>query len=70
MRMFVNCLPNKRRAANYYQNGAAFYLDTNPSDSRINPTWEKGVASFRKAIGLFPNKVETIEIPYSSWILF
>ncbi len=52
------------RATNYYQNGAAFYLDTNPSDSRITSTWEKGIESFRKAIGLFPNKVETIEIPY------
>jgi alpha-beta hydrolase superfamily lysophospholipase len=52
------------RATNYYQNGAAIYLDTNPSDPRITPTWEKGVESFRKAIGLFSGKVETIEIPY------
>lgn len=26
------------RASTYYQNGAAFYLDINPSDSRIIPT--------------------------------
>jgi len=57
------------RATNYYQNGAAFYLDTNPSDPRIASTWEKGVESFRKAIGLFPNKVQTIEIPYDGTIL-
>ena len=50
------------RATNYYQNGAAFYLDTNPSDPRIIPTWEKGIESFRKAIGLFSDKVETIKI--------
>lgn len=57
------------RATNYYQNGAAFYLDTNPSDSRIIPTWEKGIESFRKAIGLFSDKVETIEIPYDGTTL-
>lgn len=57
------------RATNYYQNGAAFYLDTNPSDSRITSTWEKGVESYRKAIGLFSNKVETIEIPYDGTTL-
>src|SRR5919199_868055 len=57
------------RATNYYQNGAAFYLDTNPSDSRITSTWEKGVEAFRKAIGLFSHKVETIEIPYDGTTL-
>lgn len=57
------------RATNYYQNGAAFYLDTNPSDPRITPTWEKGVESFRKAIGLFSDKVESIQIPYDGTIL-
>jgi alpha-beta hydrolase superfamily lysophospholipase len=57
------------RATNYYQNGAAFYLDTNPSDPRITSTWEKGVEAFRKAIGLFANKVETIEIPYDGTTL-
>jgi pimeloyl-ACP methyl ester carboxylesterase len=45
------------RATNYYQNGAAFYL------------WEKGVESFRKAIGLFSDKVETIKIPYDGTTL-
>jgi alpha-beta hydrolase superfamily lysophospholipase len=57
------------RATNYYQNGAAFYLDTNPSDPRIIPTWEKGIESFRKAIGLFSDKVETIKIPYGETTL-
>lgn len=60
----VNARDAYLRATNYYQNGAVFYLDTNPSDPRITPTWEKSVESFRKAIDLFPNKVETIEIPY------
>jgi pimeloyl-ACP methyl ester carboxylesterase len=57
------------RATNYYQNGAAFYLDTNPSDPRIIPTWEKGVESFRKAAQLFSPHVETIEIPYDGTTL-
>ena len=57
------------RATNYYQNGAAFYLNTNPSDPRITPTWEKGLESFRKAIGLFSDKIETIEIPYDGTTL-
>jgi hypothetical protein len=57
------------RATNYYQNGAAFYLDTDPSDSRITSTWEKGVEAFKKAIGLFPNKVESIGIPYDGTTL-
>ena len=57
------------RATNYYQNGAAFFLDTDPSDSRIASTWEKGVESYRKAIGLFSNKVEAIEIPYDGTTL-
>jgi alpha-beta hydrolase superfamily lysophospholipase len=57
------------RATNYYQNGAAFYLDTNPSDPRIIPTWEKGVKSFRRAAQLFSPHVETIEIPYDGTTL-
>jgi pimeloyl-ACP methyl ester carboxylesterase len=52
------------RATNYYQNGAAFYLDANPSDPRILSTWEKGVESFRKAAQLFSPYVETVKIPY------
>jgi alpha-beta hydrolase superfamily lysophospholipase len=47
----------------------AYLRATNPSDPRITSTWEKGVESFRKAIGLFPNKVETIEIPYDGTTL-
>ncbi|MDQ3839697.1 MAG: alpha/beta fold hydrolase [Thermoproteota archaeon] len=57
------------RATNYYQNGAAFYLDTNPSDPRILPTWEKGVESFRRASQLFSSLVEMIEIPYNGTTL-
>jgi hypothetical protein len=57
------------RATNYYQNGAAFYLDINPSDSCITSTREKGVESFRKAIGLLSRKAETIEIPYEGTTL-
>jgi pimeloyl-ACP methyl ester carboxylesterase len=52
------------RASTYYQNGAAFYLDINPSDSRIVPTWQKGIESFSKAAKLFSPPIETIEISY------
>jgi hypothetical protein len=65
----INARDAYLRATNYYQNGAAFYLDTNPSDSRISSAWEKGLESFRKAIGLFSDKVETIEIPYDETTL-
>ncbi len=57
------------RATNYYQNGAAFYLDANPSDPRILSTWEKGVESFRKAAQLFSPHVETVKIPYDGGII-
>ena len=53
-------------ATNYYQNGAAFYLDTNPSDSRITSAWEKGVEPFRKAIGLFSDTVKSDSVRRAS----
>ena len=53
------------RATNYYQNGAAFFLNTNsPEDPRIIKTWDKGVECFKKAITLLPTTVEAIDIPY------
>jgi hypothetical protein len=52
------------RATNYYQNGAAFFLDLDSQDSRINSTWEKGVESFKKASKLYSPPLEIVEIPY------
>src|SRR4051812_28719746 len=66
----TSACPAYLRATNYYQNGAAFFLDINGSkDSRIIETWDKGIEYFRKAIILFSTPVEAIDIPYEKTTL-
>lgn len=58
------------RATNYYQNGAAFFLDINGSnDPRIVETWDKGIECFKKAINLLSIPAEVIDIPYEGTTL-
>ena len=55
------------RACNYYR--AAEFLLVNPTDSRIQTTWEKSKECFSKAATLFSPHFEHIEIPYEGTTL-
>jgi hypothetical protein len=50
------------RASNYYR--VAEFLLIDPENPRILDTWEKSKECFKKALKLFDNPVESINIPY------
>jgi esterase/lipase superfamily enzyme len=56
------------RASNYYRN-AGFYLDINPDDQRIMPTWEKSRDCFLKAASLSDNLIRPVRIPFENTTL-
>jgi hypothetical protein len=51
------------RASNHYRN-AEFFLHANPADPHMRHAYERSVACFRQAAGLFDVPVEPVEIPY------
>src|SRR5262245_43148751 len=51
------------RASNYYRN-AEFFLHGDPADPRLGHAYERSVACFRRAAGLFDFPIEVVEIPY------
>lgn len=56
------------RTSTYYRM-AEFFLHGNPTDSRILPTWQQSVSTFRSAAKLFSPQWEPIEIPYEETTL-
>jgi dipeptidyl aminopeptidase/acylaminoacyl peptidase len=55
------------RACNYYRTSEFLLVD--PTDPRIQITWEKSKECFRKAATLFSPPFEPIEIPYEGTVL-
>lgn len=53
------------RASSYYRN-AGFYLDLNPDDPRILPTWEKSRDCFLKAASLSDGLIRPVRIPFEN----
>jgi pimeloyl-ACP methyl ester carboxylesterase len=51
------------RASNYFRN-AEFFLHAHPADPRMRDAYERSVACFQQAAGLFDLPVEAVEIPY------
>jgi hypothetical protein len=56
------------RASNYYRN-AGFYLDINPDDPRIMPTWEKSRNCFLKAATVSDGLIRPVRIPFENTTL-
>jgi esterase/lipase len=56
------------RASNYYRN-SGFFLSPKPLDPRAKDTWDKSVAVFRKAAGMFSPQIEYVEIPYENTVI-
>ncbi|MFJ8039613.1 alpha/beta fold hydrolase [Kitasatospora sp. NPDC096147] len=56
------------RASNYYRS-AEFFLHGHPCDPRHDQAYDRSVACFRTAAGLFSPVIEPVEIPYEGTTL-
>jgi dienelactone hydrolase len=56
------------RASNYYRS-SEFFLHANPKDPRVTRAYERSVACYKAAAGLFDPPIEPVEIPYESTTL-
>ena len=56
------------RACSYYRS-AEFFLHANPQDPRVKRAYERSVASYEVAAGLFTPAIEPVEIPYEGTTL-
>jgi hypothetical protein len=56
------------RACNYYRS-AEFFLHANPDDPRVTRAYQRSVACYKAAAGLFTPGIESVEIPYEGTTL-
>ena len=56
------------RASSYYRS-AEFFLHADPGDPRVKYSYERSVACFAEAGGLFSPPIEPVSIPYDGTVL-